>query len=77
MTDESDCVSAFSLEGRDHIALHALLKVEGWCPSGAAAKHTIDAGDVRVDGTVELRRRCKIVAGQLVEMHANKVMVIA
>ena len=77
MSNEAESVSAFSLEGREYIALHAILKVEGWCPSGAAAKHTIDAGDVRVDGAVELRRRCKILPGQLVEMHGSKVMVTA
>ena len=77
MTSAADAVPAFSLEGREHIALHTLLKVEGWCLSGGAAKHTIDAGKVRVDGGVELRRRCKIVAGQLVEMHGHKVLVTA
>jgi ribosome-associated protein len=70
-------VSEFSLDGRAYIALHALLKVEGWCPSGAAAKHTIDTGNVCVDGKIELRRRCKVLAGQVVGMDGNKVLVTA
>jgi len=52
-----------------------LLKLEGWSPSGGAAKHAIDAGLVRVDGQVETRRRCKITPGQVVKMHGYEVMV--
>ncbi len=55
MTDAP--VEQFNLEGRPHVALHNLLKFEGWCDSGAAAKHAIDAGEVQVDGRVERRRR--------------------
>jgi len=65
----------FSLEGRPYIALHNLLKVEGWASSGAEAKHVIDAGEVRVDGAVELRRRCKLQAGQRVEMHGMAITI--
>ena len=66
----------FHLEGRPFVALHNLLKLEGWCESGAAAKHTIDAGLVRVDGQVELRKRCKIKAGQVVEMGEDSIEVV-
>jgi ribosome-associated protein len=65
----------FSLAGRPHIPLHNLLQLEGWCESGGTAKHTIDAGVVRVDGEVELRRRAKIVVGQLVQLAGQKVLV--
>jgi ribosome-associated protein len=70
-------VPDFSLEGRPFIALFNLLKVEGWCEHGAAAKHVIDSGAVTVDGEVELRRRCKIVAGQLVRLGDEAVKVVA
>lgn len=66
----------FQLEGRPYVALHNLLKLEGWCESGAAAKHTIDAGLVRVDGAVELRKRCKITAGQVVELGEQSIEVV-
>ena len=72
MSDET-----FSLEGREHVALQHLLKLEGWCESGATAKHRIDAGDVCVDGQVERRKRCKIVAGQTVTMDDFTIKVVA
>lgn len=67
----------FSLEGRDFIPLHNLLKVLGWCHSGAMAKEVIDAGYVEVDGQVELRKRCKILAGQQVRFNKQRVTVSA
>ncbi len=65
----------FSLEGHSNIALHNLLKLEGLCESGAAAKHTIATGQVLVDGQVELRKRCKIIAGQTVEFKNQLIKV--
>lgn len=67
----------FSLEGHDFIPLHNLLKVLGWCQSGAIAKEVIDAGLVEVDGQVELRKRCKIIAGQRVCFSKQVVEVSA
>lgn len=54
----------FHLEHHPHVALCDLLKLEGCCDSGGAAKQVIEAGLVTVNGVVELRKRCKIVAGQ-------------
>ncbi|ART80754.1 RNA-binding S4 domain-containing protein [Oceanisphaera avium] len=65
----------FSLEGRPFIPLHNLLKVLGWCESGAMAKEVIDVGLVTVDGQVELRKRCKILAGQVVRFQKQQVTV--
>ncbi len=67
----------FSLGGRPYIALHNLLKAEGWAASGAQAKQLIDAGEVQVDGVVEHRRRCKIHVGQHVEMRGETLTVTA
>ena len=69
-------MSELKLEGHPNIALHNLLKLEGWCESGATAKHAIEEGRVRVDGQVELRKRCKIIAGQMVEFEGNRVKVV-
>ncbi len=66
----------FNLQGQPFIALNNLLKLQGWCDSGGQAKQRIDAGLVTVDSAVELRRRCKIVAGQLVEFDGNRVRVV-
>ena len=69
-------MSELKLEGHPNIALHNLLKLEGWCESGAAAKHAIEEGRVLVNGQVELRKRCKIIAGQVVEFEGNSVKVV-
>jgi ribosome-associated protein len=76
MKQKKPSTSTFELSGKPHIPLYMLMKFEAWSPSGGAAKHEIDAGKVRVDGEVELRRRCKIVAGQVVEMGALAVNVV-
>jgi ribosome-associated protein len=67
----------FSLEGREHIALHQLLKLKGWCSSGAEAKQAIDAGKVLVGGAIELRKRCKIKASHTVIFENHCVSIIA
>lgn len=50
----------------EFIELHHLLKFEGVCSSGGEAKALVAAGQVLVDGVVELRKACKIRAGQQV-----------
>ena len=53
-----------------------LLKVMQLCDSGGRAKMVIADGDVRVDGAVELRKRCKIRKGQLVEFEGQSILVV-
>lgn len=65
----------FNLEGKEFIELDNLLKVMGLSDSGGSAKTAITEGRVTVDGHVELRRRCKIRTGQLVEFEGRKIMV--
>lgn len=67
----------FSLEGREFIELNNLLKVKGLCASGGIAKVVIAEGLVTVDGNVELRKRCKIRAGHVVEFDGHKIVVQA
>ena len=66
----------FNLQNHDYIELCDLLKVEGWSESGAAAKQVIAAGLVKVDEQTELRKRCKIKAGQIVEYNGMKILVV-
>jgi ribosome-associated protein len=68
-------VIEFDLAGRDYIELNNLLKVTGLCESGGVAKLLVADGLVMVDGEVELRKRCKIRAGQIVEMNEQQVVV--
>lgn len=65
----------FELEGHPHIELCDLLKVTGLTESGGAAKMCIAEGLVRVDGQVELRKRCKIHAGQTVDFAGASIAV--
>ena len=61
----------------DFIALNDLLKAEGLCGSGGEAKQRIAEGLVQVDGQVELRKTCKIRAGQSVTFAGHTLMVQA
>lgn len=68
--------TAFVLRG-EHIALDALLKATGLAQSGGAAKTLVVSGAVEVDGRTELRRGCKLRAGQLVSVGDARVRVLA
>lgn len=66
----------FDLQGREFVELNNLMKLTGMCPSGGTAKLMIAEGIVTVDGQVELRKRCKIRQGQVVEYEGRKVTII-
>ncbi|AXF75391.1 ribosome-associated protein YbcJ [Erwinia tracheiphila] len=70
-------MAIFSLGKHHHVDLCDILKLEGWVESGGAAKEVIAAGQVKVDGHVETRKRCKIIAGQQVGFEGMSVKVIA
>ncbi|MFL6716658.1 MAG: RNA-binding S4 domain-containing protein [Burkholderiaceae bacterium] len=57
----------FRLEG-EYVELNQLLKLSGLCDSGGAGKMIVASGDVKVDGKTELRKTCKIRAGQVVSL---------
>lgn len=69
-------MNQFSLDDHPFVALCDLLKLEGWCDSGGAAKAAIEQGLVTVDGQVETRKRCKIVSGQVVSFAGQQVTVL-
>ena len=60
----------------DYIELDKLLKAMGLVESGGRARLLIAAGEVKVDGQVELRKTAKIRAGQVVTFGAESVRVI-
>ncbi len=66
----------FKLEGGDFIALCDLLKVTSLTQNGGQAKHVIGEGQVKVDGVIETRKRCKIRQGQLIEYKGMQIKVI-
>lgn len=66
----------FALRG-DHITLDALLKACGVAGSGGEAKLRIAAGEVSVNGEVELRRGRKLRAGDVVDVDGQRIAVQA
>ncbi|MCF6179963.1 MAG: ribosome-associated protein YbcJ [Geopsychrobacter sp.] len=69
-------MESFDLNGRAYVELCNLLKLAGWSHSGGTAKLLIADGAVTVDGQVELRKRCKIRAGQVVAYAEQTVRVL-
>ena len=62
---------------REFVELNQLLKLSGLCDSGGAGKALVASGAVSVDGVVELRKTCKIRAGQLVRVGDAEIRVTA
>lgn len=62
---------------RDFVELNQLLKLVGLCDSGGAGKAIVASGAVQVDGTTELRKTCKIHAGQVVTLGDVEIHVVA
>jgi len=59
----------------DYIELDKLLKATGLVESGGRARVLIAAGEVKVDGQVELRKTAKMRAGQVVDFGGQQVRV--
>jgi ribosome-associated protein len=65
----------FKLTG-EYIELCSLLKAANLVMSGGEGKEVVAQGLVTVDGELELRKRCKIRPGQLVEFAGNTIAVV-
>lgn len=65
----------FELHG-SYVELNMLLKLTGLCDSGGAGKRMVAGGSVQVDGQPELRKTCKIHAGQKVLLHDTEIHVL-
>jgi ribosome-associated protein len=59
------------------INLTQLLKLAGCAESGGAAKALIAAGQVRIDGQVELRKRRKLKAGEIVAIDGGPTVELS
>jgi ribosome-associated protein len=66
----------FELRG-EFIPLDALLKATGLAESGGRAKAMIGEGQVRVDGQLELRKTCKLRAGQRIALAGVRILLLA
>jgi ribosome-associated protein len=60
---------------RDFVELNQLLKLAGLVDSGGAGKALVASGMVRVDGAVELRKTCKVRAGQVVRVGDTEIRI--
>jgi len=65
----------FKLEGKPYIPLCDILKRVGLCQTGGHAKTVIAEGLVKVDNEIELRKRCKIKGGQIIEFEGQRIKV--
>lgn len=61
---------------REFVELDNLLKLTGICDSGGMGKALVAAGEVSVDGKLELRKTCKIRAGQVVTLGDVQISVL-
>ena len=61
----------------EYVELNQLLKLTGVCQSGGAGKLLVAEGNVLVDGQIELRKTCKIRAGQVVNVSGVRINVLA
>ncbi|MFM6945773.1 MAG: RNA-binding S4 domain-containing protein [Flavobacteriales bacterium] len=57
----------FQIEG-DYIELIGLLKAMGIAETGGQAKAIVDEGLIMRNGEVEMRKRAKLVVGDLIEL---------
>ncbi|NMM26064.1 MAG: RNA-binding S4 domain-containing protein [Glaciimonas sp.] len=67
---------SFTLAG-EYVELNQLLKLSGICDSGGAGKVLVAQGNVSVDGQIELRKTCKIRAGQVVSLGDVRIQITA
>ena len=60
---------------REPVELYKILKFEGLAESGGHAEAAIAAGEVHVNGKVELQKRKKIVTGDTIEIADEKISI--
>ena len=58
------------------IELYKVLKIANLVSGGGEAKYAISEGYVAVNGDVELRKRCKIYDGDVIEFNGEYFVVI-
>jgi len=59
----------------EHIELVKLLKVMGFAPTGGHAKIMIESGEIVRNGEPELRKRAKLIPGDVIELEGEKITI--
>lgn len=62
-------------EGEEFIPLASLIKAVNLVENGAQALHVVEEGLVKRNGEVELRKRAKIRAGEVIEVDEYRITV--
>ena len=57
---------------KEPVELYKLLKFESIVSSGGEAKHVISEGYVTLNGSLETRKRKKLVSGDVIEFNGDK-----
>jgi ribosome-associated protein len=65
----------FELED-DYIELYKLIKIMDLAQSGGHAKILIEEGLVKRNGEVELRKRAKILSGEIIDVDGDVIEVV-
>lgn len=60
---------------REPIELYKILKFEGLASSGGEAKAAVASGKVLVNGKFETQKRKKIMSGDTIEFHGEKIRI--
>ncbi|MFO8234161.1 MAG: RNA-binding S4 domain-containing protein [Bacteroidales bacterium] len=63
-------------EDSDYIELIKLLKVVNLVSSGAEAKQLVEDGRVKLNGTIEDKKRAKVRSGDIVDIEGQQVTVL-
>lgn len=62
---------------KEPVELYKVLKFEGLVGTGGEAKMAVAQGLVRVNGEVEMRKRCKLIAGDIIEFNGVQLKLVA
>ena len=65
----------FKIQG-DYIELLALLKALGIAQTGGHAKHIVDSGIVYRNGSIETRRRAKLIKGDTILIEDQGILLV-
>ncbi len=61
---------------REPVELYKVLKFEGLVASGGEAKMAVAEGQVAVNGVIEMRKRCKLRAGDVIKFNGEQFRLI-
>jgi ribosome-associated protein len=61
---------------KEPVELYKVLKFEGLVGTGGEAKMVVAEGLVSVNGEVEMRKRCKLKSGDVVEFNGEQLKLV-